>query len=150
MPLSRGHIHINTTNPFSAPIITPRLLSDPFDQAVAIAITRKSRTLFTNDVFSEVVQDAYYDPANIGANGTDEQYLTWFRDTSYGASHWIGSTAMLPRELGGVVDPQLRVYGTRGLRVVDAGILPFQITSHTMSTLYAVSQKAADLILRPV
>lgn len=39
------------------------------------------------------------------------------------------------------------VYGTRNLRVVDAGILPFEITSHPMPLLYAVAQKAAALIL---
>lgn len=40
-----------------------------------------------------------------------------------------------------------RVYGTKNLRVVDAGILPFQLTTHTMPALYATAQKAADIIL---
>ena len=40
-----------------------------------------------------------------------------------------------------------RVYGTKRLRVVDAGILPFEVTSHTQSLTYAVAQKGADLIL---
>lgn len=146
-PLSRGHIHINTSSPFSRAIITPRLLSDSFDQSIAVTVSRRSRTIFTNEAFQKVVQDPFYDPADIGINGTDAEYLAWFEATSFGASHWIGSTAMLPQELGGVVDPKLRVYGTRGLRVVDAGILPFQLTSHTMSMMYSVSQKAAQLIL---
>ncbi|KAK9415566.1 putative Glucose oxidase [Seiridium unicorne] len=146
-PLSRGHIHINTSSPFSFPIITPRLLSDSFDQAIAVSMARKSRVLFTNDAFEDVVQDPFYDPQNIGINGTDEEYLGWYEKTAYGASHWIGSTAMIPQELGGVVSPTLQVFGTRSLRIVDAGILPFQITSHTMSMLYAVAQKAAALIL---
>ncbi|KAK9793658.1 hypothetical protein AB5N19_04130 [Seiridium cardinale] len=146
-PLSRGHIHINTSSPFSFPVITPRLLSDSFDQAIAVSMARKSRVLFTNDAFEDVVQDPFYDPQNIGINGTDEEYLGWYEKTAYGASHWIGSTAMIPQELGGVVSPTLQVYGTRSLRIVDAGILPFQVTSHTMSMLYAVAQKAAALIL---
>ncbi|KAK6072795.1 glucose oxidase [Seiridium cupressi] len=146
-PLSRGHIHINTSSPFSFPVITPRLLSDLFDQAIAVSMARKSRVLFANDAFEDVVQDPFYDPQNIGINGTDEEYLGWYEKTAYGASHWIGSTAMIPQELGGVVSTTLQVYGTRSLRIVDAGILPFQITSHTMSMLYAVAQKAAALIL---
>lgn len=97
-----------------------------------------------------MVEDPYYDPANIGLNATDSEYLAWYKATSFGASHWIGSTAMIPKDLGGVVDPSLRVYGTKQLRVVDAGILPFQITSHTMSMLYAVAQRAADLILAEI
>jgi len=39
-----------------------------------------------------------------------------------------------------------RVYGTKKLHVVDAGILPFQVTAHMMSTLYAVAARAADVI----
>lgn len=108
MPLSRGYVHINTTNPFVSPVITPRLLTDSFDQKVAVAIARKSRDLFTSAPFAEVVANAYADPSSVGPNATDADYLAWYKAESFGASHWIGSTSMLPRELGGVVDPRLR------------------------------------------
>lgn len=107
MPLSRGHIHINSSNPFDSPIITPRLLTDAFDRDVAIAISRHSQTLFASAPFIDVVADPYYDPP-IGPNGTDAEWLDWVKNTSFGASHWMGSTAMLPRDLGGVVDPKLQ------------------------------------------
>ncbi|EJD00208.1 alcohol oxidase [Fomitiporia mediterranea MF3/22] len=146
-PLSRGHVHINTTNPFADPIIVPRFLTDTFDQQVATTIARRSRALFTSDPFSTIVADAFANPSNVGPNATDSEYLEWFRNTSFGASHWIGTTAMMPRLLGGVVDSRLRVHGTKNLRVVDAGILPFQLTSHLMSAVYAVSGRAASIIL---
>ncbi|KAH8666906.1 alcohol oxidase [Xylariales sp. PMI_506] len=157
-PLSRGHVHIAAADPFADPIITPRFLRDPFDQAVAVGVARRSRDLFSAAPFSSpdnnnninndaVVADAYYDPASLGPDATDAEYLAWFQSTAGAADHWIGSTAMIPRELGGVVDSKLRVYGTQNLRVVDAGILPIQLTSHLMSTVYAVAQKAADIIL---
>ena len=41
-----------------------------------------------------------------------------------------GSASMLPKELGGVVDPQLKVYGTKNIRVVDLSILPLHISVH--------------------
>jgi len=107
MPLSRGHIHINSSNPFDHPIITPRFLTDAFDQEVAVAISRRSRTVFSSPPFSEVVADPYYDPP-IGPNGTDSEWMAWYRSTGIGASHWVGSTAMVPRDLGGVVDSRLR------------------------------------------
>ncbi|KAL8907683.1 MAG: hypothetical protein Q9207_001251 [Kuettlingeria erythrocarpa] len=52
----------------------------------------------------------------------------------------------MPKEHGGVVDPQLRVYGIKGLSVVDASMMPIIPAAHTQSTVYAVAEKAADLI----
>ena len=53
---------------------------------------------------------------------------------------------MLPRDKGGVVSPELRVYGTKNVRVVDASVLPFQLCGHLTSTLYAVAERAFDMI----
>jgi len=111
MPLSRGHVHINSSNPLDHPIITPRLLEDPFDAAVAVSIARASRAVFSSAPFKKVIADPYYDPP-IGPNGTDAEYLAWYRKTAFGASHWVGATAMMRRDLGGVVDHELRyVFG---------------------------------------
>jgi choline dehydrogenase len=60
--------------------------------------------------------------------------------------HPLGSAAMMSRDLGGVVDPQLKVYGTSNVRAVDASVLPMQISGHLTSTLYAVAERAADII----
>lgn len=53
---------------------------------------------------------------------------------------------MLPRDKGGVVSPELKVYGTKNVRVIDASVLPFQLCGHLTSTLYAVAEKASDVI----
>ena len=54
---------------------------------------------------------------------------------------------MKPREQGGVVDERLVVYGVKGLRVVDASIIPLHICSHPQATIYAIAEKAASMIL---
>lgn len=60
--------------------------------------------------------------------------------------HPIGTAAMMARELGGVVDAELKVYGTSNVRVVDASILPLQVSGHLTSTLYAVAERTSDMI----
>lgn len=55
---------------------------------------------------------------------------------------------MLPQDLGGVVDPTLKVYGTANVRVVDASVIPHQMSGHTTATVYALAEKAAQLIKR--
>ena len=54
---------------------------------------------------------------------------------------------MMSRDLGGVVDHELRVYDTANVRVVDASVIPLQVTGHLVSTIYAVAARAADLII---
>lgn len=53
---------------------------------------------------------------------------------------------MMSRDLGGVVDPELKVYGTANVRVVDMSIIPMQLTGHPIAMLYAVAERAADII----
>lgn len=53
---------------------------------------------------------------------------------------------MMSRELGGVVDSELKVYGTSNVRVVDASIFPLQVSGHLTSTLYAVAERTSDII----
>ena len=60
--------------------------------------------------------------------------------------HPIGTCAMMPKEKGGVVDTQLKVYGTSNVRVIDASIFPLHVQGNIVSLVYAVAEKGADLI----
>jgi choline dehydrogenase-like flavoprotein len=145
LPFSRGHVHIGSADPLADPVITPRFFTDQFDLDVGVQLAKKSRVMFQSTPFSSVIANAFIDA--VPANGTDADWENFLRATSFGASHWVGTSALLPRKDGGVVSPSLKVYGTSGLRVVDASILPLEISSHLMPAIYGIAQRAAQLIL---
>lgn len=70
----------------------------------------------------------------------------FLKEHAVGAHHFTGSCSMMPRELGGVVDPLLRVYGTAKLRVCDASIIPLIPRANPQATVYAFAERGAKLI----
>ncbi|KAJ7780348.1 hypothetical protein B0H14DRAFT_3894081 [Mycena olivaceomarginata] len=84
-PLSRGHIHLHTSDPFASPRITPRFLSDDFDVETGVEIAQKARDLYTTFPFQPIISEVVIDA--VPANATDNDWAKWYRDTSFGASH---------------------------------------------------------------
>ncbi|ROV89601.1 hypothetical protein VPNG_10139 [Cytospora leucostoma] len=70
----------------------------------------------------------------------------FINDRAVGAHHFTGSCSMLPRELGGVVDPKLRVYGTANLRVVYASVIPLTPCANPQATVYGCAEHASTII----
>ena len=58
----------------------------------------------------------------------------------------MSTCSMLPRTEGGVVDPRLKVYGTRNLRVVDASVFPLAVRGNLQTLVYAVAERAVDFL----
>jgi choline dehydrogenase-like flavoprotein len=79
-------------------------------------------------------------------DGSLEKAKAYVKAASTTNWHSVGILAMAPKNKGGVVDAELKVYGVQGLRVVDASIFPFIPQSNMQSLLYAVAERAADLI----
>ncbi|PWN38797.1 hypothetical protein IE81DRAFT_295788, partial [Ceraceosorus guamensis] len=63
-----------------------------------------------------------------------------------GSDHPVGTTPMMSRSLGGVLDENLLVHGTKNVSVVDASMLPLLMSAHPQSIIYGVAELAADLI----
>ncbi|KAI5120967.1 hypothetical protein M0805_006639 [Coniferiporia weirii] len=142
-PLSRGRTHINSSSPFAFPAVDPGYYSHPMDIAAHVGGVRLARKMLT----SRPLGDTFLGEFEPGAEKTsDVQIEAWLRANATSDNHETGSCAMMPRELGGVVDTNLLVYGTDNVRVVDASVIPFPVSAHLSSTVYAIGEKAADII----
>ena len=145
-PFSRGCVHIRSTSPFDSPIIDQRYLSNPLDRLVLVQGFLYTRKIMGTQALKDIHGIEVF-PGEEAVPSSDlnkiEEYIRGSVDT---LNHHGGTAAMLPRELGGVVDPQLRVYGIKGLRIVDASIIPLLPAAHLQDTVYAISERAADLI----
>ncbi|KAJ6551919.1 hypothetical protein B0H19DRAFT_1264537 [Mycena capillaripes] len=149
LPFSRGSVKIKSTDPFTYPTIKVNYFSVPMDLDVQVAGARLSRRILTSPPLSGLSTGETVPGSAVPDNsqrGTDAAWQIWIKNGFASVAHPIGTAAMMRRELGGVVDAQLKVYDTANVRVVDASVLPMQISAHLSSTLYGVAEKAADLI----
>ncbi|KAF2179730.1 GMC oxidoreductase [Zopfia rhizophila CBS 207.26] len=144
-PLSRGTISINTTEPLAPPVVDYGALNDPTDLEVMIAALRFNRKLMQTPAMQEL------EPLELapGLNVTTDDQLREILPTMIQPTfqHPCCTCPMMPHKYGGVVNPQLLVYGTERLSVVDASIMPIIPGAHLSATVYAVAEKAADIII---
>ncbi|KAL6799463.1 hypothetical protein GGI42DRAFT_55756 [Trichoderma sp. SZMC 28013] len=148
LPFSRGSVHLNSTDDINTPKINPRFMSLGLDMIVQVALGRLATTFWNTPPMSASIKTQ----PQQGMPSLDDTWNDWtnFTETTMiSNSHPIGTAAMLPRRLGGVVNSQLRVYGTKNVRVVDASVIPLQISGHLTATLYAIAERAAAEFIIP-
>ncbi|GAB7358183.1 hypothetical protein MBLNU230_g0337t1 [Neophaeotheca triangularis] len=143
-PLSCGTVMINSTDIRDPPLFDYGTFTHPTDLDIAILALKRTRAWAASAPMQTLGVTESLPGANITSDTDIQSAIRGFASGTW--QHQTSGNSMLPRELGGVVDPQLRVYGVRGLRVVDASVMPLVPGSHTSSTVYAVAEKAADVI----
>ena len=72
---------------------------------------------------------------------TDEEIKAWIKKCLGSTFHPAGTCAMMPKDKEGVVSPELKVYGTKNLRVVDLSIVPLHFASHSQATVYVIAEQ---------
>lgn len=77
---------------------------------------------------------------------TDEEWGKWMRKQAGTEFHPSSTCAMLPRDQGGVVDAELRVYGLSNVRVADASVPPISLSTHLMASTYGLAEQASTII----
>ncbi|KAK3948516.1 hypothetical protein QBC32DRAFT_268711 [Pseudoneurospora amorphoporcata] len=144
-PLSRGTITLDPANPYAEPLVDYNTFGNPVDLSIATEAFKFGRALHGTKAVSSTFNPVEVSPGVQVATEKDLQRTA--RDTVVSTTaHLSGTAALMPRELGGVVDAELRVYGVQGVRVVDSSVMPLIPGAHLCSTVYAVAEKAADVI----
>lgn len=144
-PLSRGSVDINPKDTLAAPLVRYRAFTNPIDVKLFIEGVKVYRRLFGTPSASALGPVELTPGASVQ---TDADWERWLRKSvSPSFYHPVGTAALGPQSRGGVVDQELKVHGVEKLRVVDASIMPLIPGTHTSSTVYAVAEKAADLII---
>ncbi|KAL6708588.1 hypothetical protein ACN47E_002569 [Coniothyrium glycines] len=144
-PYSRGSVKAASNSIFDAPVADAGFLRNPVDVTLLREAVRFARKLVAAQGIAELQPFEIVPGANVTADADIDAYIRGSAATLY---HPAGTAKMGPKEEGGVVDGELKVYGVQGLRVVDASVMPLLPASHTMTTVYAVAEKAADIIKR--
>lgn len=147
-PASRGTVRLASADPRAAPLIDPGFLTAEEDMDVLVRGFKLVRRIFAQPAFApwggaDTSRELYFKDVH-----SDDEIRAAIRahaDTIY---HPVGTCKMgdLARDPLAVVDPQLRVRGVEGLRVMDASVMPALISGNTNAPVMAMAERAAELI----
>ncbi len=140
-PKSVGEVTLASKDPMAAPLINPRFLEHPDDIESMVKGFKLTRKLMDAPALV-AARTSDFQTANVH---TDDEIRAVLRQTSDTVYHPIG-TCKMGVDAMAVVDPQLRVHGMTGLRVVDASIMPTLIGGNTNAPTMMIGEKAADMI----
>ncbi|MGH6958008.1 MAG: GMC family oxidoreductase [Caulobacteraceae bacterium] len=142
-PESRGFIRIKSADPTVYPSIQPNYLTDPIDQQVAVASLHWARKIAAQPALARWIDHEMLPGPEVVS---DDDLLAFARMAGSTIYHPVRTCRMGHGE-GAVVDPELRVHGVTGLRVVDASVMPRLVSGNTNAPTIMIAEKAADLIL---
>ncbi|KAI0260709.1 hypothetical protein BC834DRAFT_504041 [Gloeopeniophorella convolvens] len=139
----QGSVHINSTSIHDPPAIDPRIADLAWDFDVLYYGTKFIRKWAQTEPLAGLVDEMITPPASLHKHADWVKYVKSVVRTT---NHPLGTTAMAPRNLGGVVDPKMKIYGLANVRVADASVIPLTTGVAIQSTVYAIAEKAADIM----
>jgi len=142
-PESRGHLHIRSTDPFDAPQIEPRYLTEEVDKQVMLDALRLSREIAQQPGMAPFVARETRPGIDVR---DDDGLLDYIKKSGQTSWHPIG-TCKMGVDAMAVVDPTLKVRGITGLRVADSSVMPTMCSPNTNAASIMIGEKAADLVL---
>lgn len=142
-PTSAGSVHIGSAADGAPAVVSPRYLQDETERRATAAILDHARRVVATSPLAELVQDEVFPGPSVA---DPDDVVRHAIAHGGGIYHAVGSCAMGPHD--DVVDADLRVRGVAGLRVVDASVLPFQVSGNTAAPVMALAWLAAERIRR--
>ena len=142
-PKSRGDLSLKSADPAVPPRLQPNYLEHPDDLETLLAGAKTCRKILAARAF-DGYRGAELFPGEAVRN--DDELREFIRRRAETIYHPVG-TCKMGHDAMAVVDDQLRVHGLRGLRVVDASIMPTLIGGNTNAPTIVIGEKAAELIL---
>jgi len=141
---SRGRVQLTSADPSEIPIIDPNYLSVPREVEVLVKAIRFARSLTRTRAFEEFgLLNEILPGRNVRSDSELAEYVRNRIETCFHPA----CTCRMGVDNLSVVDPELRVHGLEGLRVVDASVMPSLINGNTNGPTIMIAEKAADLIL---
>jgi len=144
-PASRGTVRALSADPSEAPEIRPNYLSDPSDQAVAANAIRLTRRIMTMPAMATFSPEEFKPGPQAQ---TEEELIRAAGEIGTTIFHPVGTARMGPDEdrMAGV-DHRMRVRGVRGLRVIDASVMPFITSGNTNSPTLMLAERGAEMVI---
>jgi choline dehydrogenase-like flavoprotein len=143
-PVGRGSVKLSSNDPYEHPLIDPGLLTHPHDLGTMVEAVKMSERLLSAPVWKDYVLEKFGDFKN---TSNDDEIVQYLRNHAGTVFHPVATASMSKKgATTGVVDPNLKVKGISGLRVVDASIWPFTPAAHTQAPVYIIAERAADVI----
>jgi choline dehydrogenase len=141
-PKSWGRIALQSADPQEKPLIDPNYLSDEADVDVLMAGVRQVREIMAQEPLAQLAKGEDVPGERVA---DDEQLRAWIHGNVHSMFHPTSTCAMGGAETA-VCDPELRVRGVAGLRIVDASVLPTIPHGPPMAAIIAVAERASDII----
>ena len=143
-PESRGTVHIQSPKHTTQPRINPNYLSTKLDQNVMVSGIKLLRKIHEQPAFRPLWNE---ETVIGGDRQSDLKILEAIREMGGTVFHPVG-TCRMGSDSSSVVDPQLRVRGVQGLRVIDASVMPKITSANTNAATLMVGEKGASMILK--
>ena len=137
-------MHIVSSNASVHPAYNPAFASNEYDLQGLVAAAKYIRKVAQTPPFSSVWTEEYEPGLDVVT--TDAQWTEYVLNNTQPFYHPVGTCAMLPRNDGGVVNAELKVWGTTNLRVVDASVIPILVSAHPQTGIYGIAERAGEII----